>query len=72
MKVYGVYENNVSILNYVPSSIRKEIGELYTKVLTMNVLRVDIIIYLYSFFLLLAIIPNVYHEQIINFIIVLL
>lgn len=44
MKVYEVYESNVSILNIVTSFIRKEIGELYTKVLIMIVLRVDIIV----------------------------
>lgn len=44
MKVYEVYESNVSILNYVTSFIRKEIGELYTEVLIMTVLRVDIIV----------------------------
>lgn len=44
MKVYEVYESNISILNIVTSFIRKEIGELYTKVLIMIVLRVDIIV----------------------------
>lgn len=42
--MYEVYESNVSILNYVTSFIRKEIGELYTEVLIMTVLRVDIIV----------------------------
>ena len=58
VKVYEVYESNVSTLNYVTSFIRKEIGELYAKVLIMIVLRVGITVNSYSFFLLFAIIPE--------------
>lgn len=51
MKVCEVYESNVSVLNYVESYIREDIGELYPKMLIMIVLGVGIIVNLYSFLL---------------------
>lgn len=45
----GVYER---LLNYMKSFTKKELGELYTRVLIIVVLGVGIIVNLYSFFVL--------------------
>lgn len=58
-------------INYVKSFIGREIGELYPKVLIMIVLGGYIMICIPSFYFF-AIIQNIYPEQIIHFIIVLL